>query len=282
MTGLSNNPYAPPTASVTDPDAGSGSLIPGGRTVPAGSGLNWIAGGWNLFKQAPGPWIGMFVIFVVVWLVLSVIPLINFFTVLVFPVFMGGFMIAANNQRETGSLNIGDLFAGFQQKAGPLIILGLLTLAFTIVAMIPSGVVAVVGGLTALGSGSLSNMGTMLGAFGIAIVLAVALISLVYAAVWFAPALIVLHDMPPFEAMKTSFFACFRNWTAGLLYFLLVTLVLVIAIIPFGVGMLVARPEMYVLIVVVAMFAFFLGSLVAGPVMYASIYAAYRDIFIEE
>ena len=29
--------------------------------VPAGSGMNWIGGGWNLFKQAPGPWIGMFV-----------------------------------------------------------------------------------------------------------------------------------------------------------------------------------------------------------------------------
>ncbi|MEN9492881.1 MAG: hypothetical protein RJA63_3330, partial [Pseudomonadota bacterium] len=149
--------------------------------------------------------------------------------------------------------------AGFQQKAGPLIILGLLTLAFTIVAMIPSGVVAVVGGLTALGSGSLSNMGTMLGAFGIAIVLAVALISLVYAAVWFAPALIVLHDIAPFEAMKISFFACFRNWSAGLLYFLLAMVLILIAIIPFG-----------------------LGLLVAGPVMYASIYAAYRDIFIEE
>ena len=259
MTGLSNNPYAPPNASVTDLDAGDGKLIPGGRTVPAGNGLGWIGSAWNLFKQAPGPWIGMFIIFVVAWLVLSVIPLINLLTTLFFPVFMGGFMLAANNQRATGSLNIGDLFAGFQQKAGPLVILGLLTLAFTIVAFIPSIIIAVAGGATALAAGSLDNLGAILGTVGVAVVVGVALVSLVYAAVWFAPALIVLHDMQPFEAMKTSFFACFRNWTAGLLYFLLAILVMLIAIIPFG-----------------------LGLLVAGPVMYASIYTAYRDIFIEE
>lgn len=259
MTGLSNNPYAPPNASVTDLEAGAGNLIPGGRTVPAGNGPGWIGSGWELFKQSPGPWIGLFVIFVVIWMVLSFIPLINLLTALVFPVFMGGFMIAADNQRATGGLNIGDLFAGFQQKAGPLIILGLLTLAFTIVAFIPSVIIAVAGGATALAAGNLDNLGAILGTIGIAILVGVALVSLVYAAVWFAPALIVLHDMSPFEAMKTSFFACFRNWTAGLLYFLLAMVLMVIAIIPLG-----------------------LGLLVAGPVMYASIYTAYRDIFIEE
>jgi uncharacterized membrane protein len=51
----------------------------------------------------------------------------------------------------------------------------------------------------------------------------------------------------------------FPQLVGGLLYFLLAMVLILIAIIPFG-----------------------LGLLVAGPVMYASIYAAYRDIFIEE
>jgi uncharacterized membrane protein len=79
------------------------------------------------------------------------------------------------------------------------------------------------------------------------------------AAYWFAPALVMLHDMPPIEAMKASFFACFRNFVPFLVYSLVMGFTLFIAILPFG-----------------------LGLLVWVPVAIASTYAAYRQIFTED
>lgn len=261
MTDQFNNPYAPPVAVVKDAGSNEGNFLPEGRTVPAGNGFAWIGSAWSLFKEAPGAWIGMFILFLIIWFVVAIVPLVNMLTVLLLPLFMGGFIIAAHNQRENGTLSIGDLFAGFQQKAGPLIIVGLLTFGLTLVAMIPVGVLILVGGFAAFAGGhfDMSNLGAMLGSFGIAVVIGVALMSLVYAAMWFAPALVVMHDVAPFDAMKASFKACFRNWLAGLLYFILAMILLIAACIPLG-----------------------LGLLVMGPVMYASIYTSYRDIFVEE
>jgi uncharacterized membrane protein len=81
----------------------------------------------------------------------------------------------------------------------------------------------------------------------------------IMAAYWFAPALVMLHDMPPIEAMKASFFACFRNFVPFLVYSLVMGFTLFIAILPFG-----------------------LGLLVWVPVAIASTYAAYRQIFTED
>jgi uncharacterized membrane protein len=76
--------------------------------------------------------------------------------------------------------------------------------------------------------------------------------------VWWSPALVALHDITPFEAMKRSLFACLRNWKALLVFGLLAIVICVVAIIPLG-----------------------LGLLVAGPVLAISWWAGYREIFLE-
>ena len=43
----------------------STNFIPEGRTVPAGHGWTWIAGGWKLFKRQPGIWVAIAIINVV-------------------------------------------------------------------------------------------------------------------------------------------------------------------------------------------------------------------------
>ena len=78
-------------------------------------------------------------------------------------------------------------------------------------------------------------------------------------AVWFAPALVILNDVGPVEAMKLSFRACLRNIWPYLIYGLVWIPILIIAVIPLG-----------------------LGLLVVYPAMMASIYVAYRDILIED
>jgi uncharacterized membrane protein len=79
------------------------------------------------------------------------------------------------------------------------------------------------------------------------------------AAYWFAPALVMMHDMAPIEAMKASFFACFRNFVPFLIYSIVMAITVLIAVRPFG-----------------------LGLLVWVPVAIASTYGAYRQIFTTE
>jgi uncharacterized membrane protein len=79
------------------------------------------------------------------------------------------------------------------------------------------------------------------------------------AAYWFAPALVVMHDMKPVDAMKASFFACFRNFFTFVVYGIVMCVAAIVAIIPFGLGMLVWI-----------------------PVAIASTYVAYRQIFTED
>ena len=79
-------------------------------------------------------------------------------------------------------------------------------------------------------------------------------------AYWYAPILVGLNNLTATQAMKLSFLACLKNMLPFLLYGLIFMLLLVVAIIPFG-----------------------LGLLIAVPVMMTSLYASYVDVFqIEE
>jgi uncharacterized membrane protein len=74
--------------------------------------------------------------------------------------------------------------------------------------------------------------------------------------VWFAPALVALHDLTAFEAMKLSFRGCLRNFLPFLIYGLVSIVLAVLATLPIG-----------------------LGWLLLVPSLVCSVYASYRDIF---
>jgi uncharacterized membrane protein len=78
------------------------------------------------------------------------------------------------------------------------------------------------------------------------------------AAYWFAPPLVMLHDLPAIPAMKESLFASLRNWLPFLVYGLVMGALAVAAAIPMG-----------------------LGLLVWLPLLVASSYASYRAVFTE-
>jgi uncharacterized membrane protein len=81
----------------------------------------------------------------------------------------------------------------------------------------------------------------------------------IYMAYWFAPLLIVEHDLGVTKAMLCSLKACAMNFAPFLLYGLVGLLLGVIAVITFG-----------------------LGFLILVPLIIASIYTSYRDIFFVE
>ena len=100
--------------------------------VDAGRGWGWITEGWRLFASAPGVWIVILLIYLGINVVLSLIPLIGGLAYLLLsPVLTGGILYGADKQARGETLEIGDLFRGFQDQGrmGPLVILGLISLA---------------------------------------------------------------------------------------------------------------------------------------------------------
>lgn len=251
---MNDNPFKAPAAHVADAGGHAGDFLPDGQRVPAGNGINWLGRGWDLFRQAPGVWIGIGLIYLIISMVLVFIPILGPLALsLLAPVFFGGIMLGCHALSNNEELSIGHLFAGFSNHAGNLILVGVVYLVGVIAIMIVAGIGgAILGvGAFALGMSSMALIPMlMLSLLSMLLLIPLAM------AVWFAPALVVFHEVPPFDAMKGSFFACLKNFLPFLLYGIAVFILAIIASIPFG-----------------------LGWLVLIPILMASMYASYRDMF---
>ena len=254
------NPYAAPKAPVADTAGLQGNFIPAGRAVPAGRGWDWIVQGWNLFKQQPGLWVVMIVIFALLYIVLAMIPLLGTLAGIVLaPVFAAGFMIGCRALEDGRPLEIGHLFAGFRERFGTLASVGIIYLVASVVIALVVGLVTGVGIWSTLGGGAdPAAMAAAAVTMLLALLIMLALMLPIIMAVWFAPALVAFHEQAAGEAMKNSFIACLRNIVPFLVYGVILLLFSILASIPLG-----------------------LGFLVLGPVIVASLYTSYRDIFFQ-
>lgn len=254
-----------PTAS-PGPDAAP-SAAPPPRHLPAGDGIGWWGESWRIFCAAPGIWLGIFVLFVVLSIALVLVPVVGSLvhTVLT-PVFAGGAMLGCHALARGEPLRVGHLFEGFQQgRLAPLCVLGLIWLAFVCVIAIVM-VATIFLALGASGLEALLDIGnpnfdySMLAAAGMSIVvvglIGLGLTLLAAMAYWFAPALVVLNGETPVAALEKSFAASLRNVGAFLLYGVIYIGLAIVASIPFG-----------------------LGWLVLGPMIVGSCYAGWRTIF---
>ena len=228
-----------------------------GRTVGAGRGWDWIASGWALFKKQPGLWILATVMLGILFVLVSLIPILgSLANALLLPLISAGLMLGCAAQDRGGEFEMAHLAAGFKQKTGDLVMIGVcnlvgwLIIALAVMAVIGGGVFMAVlrGGATGAGISLVSMLLAMLIAAGLSVPL--------YMATWFAPALIMLNGLAPIAALKASFGACLRNWLPFLVY---------------GIVMLVLG--------LACMITLGLAYLVLIPVIVASVYTAYRDIF---
>ncbi len=239
------------------PASQAGTFRTEGRAVGAGRGWDWIVEAFALFRKQPGTWILTVVVLGVVFIVISMIPVLgSLASALLFPIFGAGLMRGCKAADQGGMLEIGHLFAGFRQKTGDLVLVGVFNLVGWVV--IAFAVAAVIGGGVFMGMmrGGMPGAGISIASMLLAMLLVAGLSVPLYMAVWFAPVLIVLHDLAPAAALKASFFACLRNWMAFLIYGVVLLVLGIVAAIPLG-----------------------LGYLVLIPVLIASVYTAYRDIF---
>lgn len=268
------SPYTPPNTSllkevpVTEHTDQFGNpipkLLPEPRRCEAGNGINWITQAFNLFKANWLLWIGIGVVFLVIIAIASAIPLLGLLINIVVFVFLGGIVKGADIQARGGDLKFEHLFAAFKTHLAPLCILGLLYLVGIIIAMIPA-LIALGGMLFSMLTGDINAMSQGMASASLAGIMIAYLISLalmipVLMAIWFAPSLIVLHDVAPIEAMKKSFKASLSN------------------IIPMFVYGLVA----VIVMSVVVLFTLGLGFLVVMPIMMLTYYTSYRDVWTDQ
>ncbi|MDR3213853.1 MAG: hypothetical protein LBT71_08075 [Azoarcus sp.] len=243
------NPYEAPTAHVRDVKTPiDDTLAAEPNKVAAGRGVAWWKEGWGLFREAPGLWIGICVVLMLINIAMPLVPIIGgLATSLLFPVFGAGLILGCRSLESDETLAFGHLFAGFQNNFGRLLAVGALYLLGLIIIFIPVGF-----GIGFFAGTAGGGDAGLLFAILVGALLAIPL----FMSIWFAPALVALHDLTAFEAMKLSFRACLRNLLPFLIYGLALIVLAVLATLPIG-----------------------LGWLLLMPVAVCSLYASYRDIF---
>ena len=258
-------PPRPAPSNATPPGPGPGRREP--RSLAAGQGAAWWSEGWQVFMAAPGTWIGIVVVMLLLVIALAFIPIIGtIIQTALMPVFAGGIALGCHALAKGRPLTVGTLFDGFSGgRFMPLFIIGLLYLAamFVVWIVIAAVILGVAGGagLFSAISADPSQMGAaLLGSLRMtALVIApLALVAgaAILMAYWFSPALVVLNGEEPIAAVQKSFRACWQNLGAVAVYGLIFIGLAIVASIPLG-----------------------LGWLVLGPVAAGSWYASWRETF---
>jgi len=264
MNATPPEPPPPSQVPIPPPSTQTAAATPprDGWAVGANRGVAWWSEGWRLFTAAPVVWIVITLLYVVVIICLHFIPLLGQIAATVLtPVLAGGVLLGCRALDRGGELTIAHLFAGFSNKPGPLVLLGVLYFAGEVLALLIVAVVGIaafgLGGLSAMWSGDPMQLFTTLGLGALTLVLLLLLIGLpLLMAFWFAPALVALRNDEPFASLRTSFTASIRNIVPFLVFDLLGVVFAIVASIPLG-----------------------LGWFVLAPVLAASVYASYKDIF---
>ena len=214
------------------------------RHVSPAESLVWLKAGWSFFMQSPGVWIAIAVIFIVMLFVLGLVPLLGWAVVLIgFPIMVAGMVLGCHALAQGQPLRVDHLAAGLKVHAGNLALVGVFYLLGGLVA----GFVSVVVGGGALLTGYI--LGALAG-LGLGLVSGVVLGSVVFSvlwvllitALWFAAPLVVLRDTPPLDAMKLSLTACFNNFGAFVVLGVLIYVLIWVAMLPAGLGVLVLIP----------------------------------------
>ncbi|UHD18752.1 BPSS1780 family membrane protein [Thiocapsa bogorovii] len=260
-----DNPYAPPQADLTPPlNESEEDALQAPQSRPAGHGWLWITEAWQLFKSQPWAWIGALVLFYIILILVSIVPFVGSLAVTILtPMLSAGLIIGAHRQYREGRFAISHLFAGVSENPGPLALVGVVYLLLAL------GIVIVAGALFAAvfaAMGSAVDLSTMdpndidivfANPMILLPVLAAMLLGIPLAmAMFFAPSLVALDQVPVLKAFGLSLSGCLKNVLPFLIYGLAAMVLVILGSLPL-----------------------MLGLLVVVPVLTIAIYTAYRDIF---
>lgn len=218
------------------------------KAMPIGRGAGWLLDGFGYFSRSPMVWIGAIILVIIIGGAISFIPIIGALAPYLFmPVITGGLMLGCQAQAEGGEFTINYLFAGFSKNTGPLFVLGLIYMLCVIViaVVVVIIIIAMIGGtaiLQDIQAGNPEVIANNIKVILLGILMMLALYLPLLMALWFAPALVVLNEVSPVEALKLSFMACLVNILPFTLYGIVGLVLMILALIPLGLGMLILIP----------------------------------------
>lgn len=273
---MAEDPYETPGAAL-QPDTAA----PGGYHEPtacrAGQAVQWFSSGWRLFATNPLMLVVISVLLLVIFGVVSLVPLLGWLLAALFwPHLIARLYLALEHAAAGRPVEFADLFRPFGTP-GPLLGIGAFYLVaqillFLVMMVFSMGGIGMSGMLSAIShpevAGSQMQMGVQ-GALwmllGLLIVLALS-IPLAMAVI-FAPILTYRHAVPALEAFKLSFQGCWRNILPFFIWSLIWLLVYVALALVFFI------PVLGWLVGIVALF-------VMMPLGFANLYRAWEDIFV--
>lgn len=213
-----------------------------GDVAPAHA-LNWLAEGWRLFMKAPGPWIIQALLFFIIIAALGMLPFLGWAAAPVaLPVLVAGMLSGAQALDRGEPLRIDALFDGIRRHAGNLLLVGAFHLLGLLLAAMAAAAVGGSAALTGMAVGALAGAGVAAGGMMLGVLVFTVLWALVMMAMWFAPALVMLHEVAPLDAMRLSVRACVHNLLAFIVLAALLYVGVWVAMLPAGLGMLVLIP----------------------------------------
>ncbi|HEX7812365.1 MAG TPA: BPSS1780 family membrane protein [Burkholderiales bacterium] len=232
------------------------------RRVPPGRGWQWIVQAFALFRKNPLVWLVLNLVLVAIGWLLGKVPVAGSYVLyLLAPIFLAGIMAACRDLEAGKDIEIGHLFRGFRQNTPQLVTVGGVHLVGQVLI---SGLMLSIGGpefQEIAQSGEVADPATIAPETRQRILLALLVSLSLYLplamAVWFAPALAILDGQQGFRALVFSLIAGLRNLLPFLVYSLASTVLFVLAVIPFGVGLVLWL-----------------------PVMVLTMYTSYRDVFV--
>lgn len=230
------------------------------RRVPFARGWRWITQAFALFRRSALIWIVLTMVLLLVGLGLSMLPLLGSYVLyLLTPVLLAGLMSAARDAESGQEIEIAHLFRGFRENASQLVTVGGVYLIGNVVI---AGVALSLGGnelrevIAAAAAGRPEDVDpSAANKASVAVLIAAALFVPLAMAMWFAPALVMLDKLPAWRAMALSVQACLTNILPFLLYGLVMSALLIIAL------------------------ALVVGIALWLPLAILTAYTSYRDIF---
>jgi len=228
------------------------------RTCTSSNALKWIAGGFSLFKKDVSMWMVTIVVGFCLFIAMGLIPVLGqVVSMLLTYVWVGGLMLGCHAAFEGKPFDVKYLFAGFQQNLLKLVQLSAIMGVSSLIILS-----LVMGADTMNAAANLEQMSqaeaeAFTQAFLLRFLFVMLLMLPLFMAAWFAPALIVFHNLSVFDAMRASVEGCLKNVVPFLLYGVVTMALYIVALIPF-----------------------LLGLLIVLPVIIVSIYLSYRDIFL--
>ncbi|EKF74171.1 ParB-like partition protein [Alcanivorax hongdengensis A-11-3] len=236
------NPYQQPQSEVAAQVPPSDVAIVAPKKVSVGQAVGWLGDGLKMLSGNWGVVLGALVVTFLIAIVLQIIPFLGpiaqFF---IMPLLYGGIVAIFRRIDVSGNSEFADLFAGFSNQTGPLILMALAQLGvFIVLGAVFALLFAMIGGFSSFDPNNPSlHMSGGMALIGLVFFVAIILISMLF---YFAVPLIYLGKQNVLEAMKNSLSACLRNFFPLLIYGIVASIIAILACIPFGLGLLFVMP----------------------------------------